>query len=305
MASDPSGVLRPFVSVIIPVFNDARRLRGCLDALEQQTYPADRYEVVVVDNGSTDRPESVVAAHAHAVCVREPRPGSYAARNAGLARAKGEVLAFTDADARPEPGWLEHGVRRLGALEGDGMVGGRLECVFDRQGTPNFAERFDAVTYLRQQHYVERQHFAATANMFATRAVFDRVGGFRADLFSSGDAEWGTRVHRAGFPQAYADDAVVAHRARGSVWKIIALHRRLLGGWFALRSTPALPHHPTSLWQLLNGFPLYPSIWFSMRQHPQVHGRGQALSYYAFSLCLRYVQALEWIRLSLGGRPRR
>jgi glycosyltransferase involved in cell wall biosynthesis len=83
----------PFVSVIIPVFNDAEHLRLCLRALAQQTYPSSCYEVIVVDNGSDDLEaiQAVVAGFGQAIAVLEPTPGSYAARNRGIALAQGEI----------------------------------------------------------------------------------------------------------------------------------------------------------------------------------------------------------------------
>ncbi|WP_406672106.1 glycosyltransferase, partial [Natronospira sp.] len=86
------------VAVIVPVYDDARRLAGCLRALEEQTYPADRYQVLVVDNGSGEDIAGVCRAFPRVRCVSEPRPGSYAARNKGIACTEGEFLAFTDSD---------------------------------------------------------------------------------------------------------------------------------------------------------------------------------------------------------------
>ena len=90
--------MNQFVSVIIPVFNDAERLKICLTALEKQTYPQDYYEVIVVDNGSDENLENVVKQFTQAKLAYYPELGSYAARNHGIALAKGEILAFTDAD---------------------------------------------------------------------------------------------------------------------------------------------------------------------------------------------------------------
>jgi len=87
----------PLVSVIIPVYNDAERLQTCLAKLALQTYSA--YEVMVVDNGSRDllTVQNIVAAYPFAQLLTESIPGSYAARNCGIAQAQGDILAFTDA----------------------------------------------------------------------------------------------------------------------------------------------------------------------------------------------------------------
>ena len=76
-------------------------------------YPADRFDVVVVDNASTEDVAAAVPADERFTLLVEPRRGSYAARNTGLGVARGEVLAFTDADCRPDPDWLTEAVAEL------------------------------------------------------------------------------------------------------------------------------------------------------------------------------------------------
>ena len=100
------------VSVIIPVLNDAPRLRTCLDALESQTFDLP-FEVLVVNNGSSDDPASVLRAFPAARLLHEQQRSSYAARNTGVRQARGEVLAFTDSDCIPAEDWLERVSPRL------------------------------------------------------------------------------------------------------------------------------------------------------------------------------------------------
>ena len=76
--------VRPDISIIIPVFNQGDSLKRCLHALAAQTYPHSRFEVVVVDNGSTSPVAEMVESFPFARCIREQKPGSYAARNASL-----------------------------------------------------------------------------------------------------------------------------------------------------------------------------------------------------------------------------
>ncbi len=97
------NALQPFVSVIIPVYNDAGRLRICLAALHKQTYDSDRYEIIVIDNGSDPSPvmDNLKVEFDNVVYDQELTPGSYAARNKGITIAKGDVIAFTDADCIP------------------------------------------------------------------------------------------------------------------------------------------------------------------------------------------------------------
>src|SRR5207244_1921243 len=120
----------PVASVVIPVFNDRQRLERCLDALEQQTYPAERFEVIVVDNGSTQTLDDLATRY-RIQLGRESRPGAYAARNRGLAMAVGEVIAFTDSDCLPDRDWMERGVAALERAPECGFVAGPID-VFAR-----------------------------------------------------------------------------------------------------------------------------------------------------------------------------
>src|SRR4051812_27832091 len=96
----------PFVSVIVPVFNQSEPLRACLRALNGQTSPRARFEVIVVDNGSTDPVSVPTGSHSTVRVEGESKPGSYAARNRGVAIARGSVIAFTDADCVPAADWV-------------------------------------------------------------------------------------------------------------------------------------------------------------------------------------------------------
>ncbi|KAI9132435.1 glycosyltransferase family 2 protein [Acaryochloris sp. CCMEE 5410] len=206
----------PFVSVIIPVFNDSERLFHCLQALENQTYSGNTYEVIVVDNASDDEVSGVVDPFPHASMILEPQRGSYAARNTGIAIAKGNILAFTDADCIPAPDWIEKGVQSLHNTPNCGLVAGRIEFSYQNPQQPNAIELCDSVLYLQQDLYLKHAKFGATANVFTYKAVFDNVGLFDQTLKSGGDYEWGQRVFKAGYPQVYSAEAYVHHPARHS-----------------------------------------------------------------------------------------
>src|SRR5262249_54253358 len=99
-----SGELWPAVTVIVPVLNGARTIAGTLDSIATQDYPRSQVEAIVVDNGSTDGSRDLVARHALPVrLLFASRRGSAAARNVGIRHASHELLAFTDADCRPDP----------------------------------------------------------------------------------------------------------------------------------------------------------------------------------------------------------
>jgi glycosyltransferase involved in cell wall biosynthesis len=225
----------PTVSVVIPVFNDAARLGYCLAALETQTFPGDKYEVIVVDNNSTDNVKQLVGNFSHAVYVHESRPGSYAARNAGIKCAKGVVVAFTDSDCIPATDWIERGVVRLQQTPNCGLVAGKVNIFFKDPERPTAVELYERINAFRQHDYVRAQRFGATANVFTLRAVLDHVGPFNSDLKSSGDREWGQRVAGAGYSLVYADDVQVSHPARRSLKEFYKKYVRILSGHYDLR----------------------------------------------------------------------
>lgn len=202
----------PFVSVIIPVFNDTERLLRCLEALEQQTYPGDRYEVIVVDNNSDEPIESSVAAFQHVKVLFEAQPGSYAARNCGLAMARGDVFAFTDSDCLPQPGWIANGIRALMRESAD-LAGGQITFEFSSRRTA--AELYDSITHMRNKRDITTRNLAKTANLLVQRHVFEAIGLFPSEVRSGGDVIWTKKATDAQFKLVYAADAEVFHPTRG------------------------------------------------------------------------------------------
>lgn len=200
----------PFVSVIVPVYNDPDGIRNCLEALRSQTYPDDQFEVLVVDNGSTDDTREVIGVFDVELLIEDEIQGSYAARNRGIRNAQGEVLAFTDADCTPDPEWIEAGVEVLEGKVAD-LVGGQVR--FELSAERTAAERFDASVNMRNDMSV-KDGVAKTANLFVRRQVVEEIGVFPESLISGGDVYWTRSTTDAGFELKYAENAIVDHRAR-------------------------------------------------------------------------------------------
>jgi glycosyltransferase involved in cell wall biosynthesis len=230
----------PSVTVIVPVWGDRGELAATMAALAAQEY-AGSFEVLVVDNGNNEALTHTTGRLASVRVVEEPTPGSYAARNAALDFAKGEVLAFTDGDCLPRPDWLAEGVRELLSDPGASFVGGdiRLFPADTRRATA--AELWDCVNGLRQDLYVNEQGWAATANMLTLRSTFDRVGPFQQALQSGGDREWGQRAVSSGVAARFARRAVVDHPARASLTELHTKIRRVTRGDVDRRRTLGIP----------------------------------------------------------------
>ncbi|MCI2239880.1 glycosyltransferase [Paenibacillus sp. TRM 82003] len=208
----------PTVDVVVPVKDDPR-LEACVRALLAQDHPAGKLRILVADNGSRHPRTDLAGLDPRIEFLSEPRPGSYAARNAAVARASGDVLAFTDSDTLPDPSWVSAAVRALDA--GARVVAGRVRVYPRDARRPHPVEAFEVVNAFRQDRTVPRG-FAVTANLVVPREVFDAVGPFDDGLLSGGDAQWCARAVAAGYPLTYVPDAVVRHPARESyaeAWK--------------------------------------------------------------------------------------
>jgi len=225
----------PFVSVIIPVYNDASRLARCLSALEVQTYPAHRYEVIVIDNGSEIPITEAIGRFAHARFEYEPRPGCNFARVTGIKRARGEILAFTDADCLPDPAWIAGGVACFLQTPNCGLVGGFIEVFVEKAIRPTVAEILSTAMHLKQERFMQSGHWAVGANLFTSRRVIEDIGAMNPEIFSSSEVEWGKRIYAAGYSQAYAPNAVVRHPARRSILQLCQRAMRMEYAWKQLR----------------------------------------------------------------------
>lgn len=222
----------PLVSVIVPHYEDLERLGHCLSALEAQV-GAPPFEIVVADNASpcgSDAVERVLAGRARLTIATDKGAGP--TRNAGVAVARGTILAFTDSDCVPEPGWLAAGVA---ALQTADFVGGAMVVLVRDERRMTGAEAFERIFAFNNRRYVEELGFTVTANLFCPRTLFDRVGGFRNGV--SEDLEWCRRATSAGYRIGYAERAVVGHPARRDWKELVRKWSRINAETYALNAT--------------------------------------------------------------------
>ena len=219
---------RPRFSIITPVFEHWHRIPALLDALSRQSRIAD-FELLLVDNGASPF-QGYSGLPAFARILRCEQAGSYAARNAGIAAARGEWLIFTDADCVPDVDWLTGFDEAI--ARGDGkpaLYAGQVRMRPESMESPNVWQIYDMVKGIPQGRYV-RRGFGATANLCVAREVLGRIGVFDSRRFSGGDAELCRRAGQGGYRLSYVPAAVVAHPARDS-WPALATKaRRVKGG---------------------------------------------------------------------------
>ncbi len=191
--------------MIIPVRNGAGSLPPLLESLGRQTLGRERFEVIVVDNASSDDTASVAGAHGANV-VSEPVANRSRARNRGAAAASAPLYAFTDADCIADPGWLE---ALLGCAGAAPLVAGEVRVRVRER--PNAIERFERLWRFGQRTWVE-QGWAATANLLVRRDAFEAIDGFDPSWRHIGeDADFCFRARAGGHSLAFCPAAVVDH----------------------------------------------------------------------------------------------
>lgn len=192
----------PFVSIVVPVCNEERWIEECIRALLAQDYPEDRYEILVVDNNSTDRSAERAAAFPRVRLLRESVQGDFAARNRGIAEARGDILAFTDSDTAPRPGWLRAIVAHMSTTDAVLLIG-HLEFSGDSR-TLEMLEAYEAEKgAFAFSAGIPSIYFGYTCNMAVHRSVFDRLGPF-APVFRNADVVLVRRAVDELSPQALA-----------------------------------------------------------------------------------------------------
>jgi glycosyltransferase involved in cell wall biosynthesis len=217
MTTDAADRLPEF-SIVIPTFNRQARLNQCLTAIAALEYPRDRFEVIVVDDGSPQPAEEIVGRfrdHLDIRYLRRPHEGPAAARNAGARIARGDYLAFTDDDCAPSPGWLRAFAE---ALRGgtDCALGGRTLNALPENTFSQASQHL--ILYLYEYFNVDPHSakFFASNNFAVLRTRFLAVGGFDPSFARAAaeDRELCDRWVGGRGQLVYVADAVVYHAHR-------------------------------------------------------------------------------------------
>jgi glycosyltransferase involved in cell wall biosynthesis len=165
------------ISVVIPVYNTAQYIEKCIKSLLMQNYPKHEYEVIMVDNGSTDGSVDIIKRHPGIRLLVEPKKGSYAARNKGIAHARGKIIAFTDSDCVPDADWLNR--------MDDGVNTPGVKVVLGRRIYPSGSPAFHKLADYEQEKTdyiyhsnIRELYLGYTNNMAVSADMFNEFGLF-------------------------------------------------------------------------------------------------------------------------------
>lgn len=196
----------PFISIIIPVLNGEKHIQLCLDSLFRILYPKEKYEVIVVDNGSTD--DTLTIAKNYGVKIFQiPDVTIAALRNCGAFNAKGGILAFVDSDCVVDEKWLNNAVEcfRLSADNEIGMVGSLVRC----PQNCNWVGKAWDICYEKRSLKGMTDRLGA-ANMLIKREHFERIQGFNENLVTGEDDDLCFRLRKSGY-KIYSDPSITVY----------------------------------------------------------------------------------------------
>lgn len=228
--SDQEKSILPKVSVVVPIYNGENDLPDLINCLKSQTYPIEQVDYFLVDNASSDRTSTIIQNAAQnfpkIYYLAETKiQSSYAARNAGIRAARSEIIAFTDADCRPQPQWLTQLIvpfqdANIGIVAGE-IVGLPGETILEK-----YAEKQDTLS----QKYTLKHPFCPygqTANLAIKKEIFTQIGLFRPYLTTGGDADICWRIQReTDWKIQFAPNAIVQHRHRSTLTEFQSQWRR-------------------------------------------------------------------------------
>lgn len=204
-----------FFSIIIPTYDRPSQLAACLQSLTCLDYPRDRFEVIVVDDGSSVSPESVVAAVGNQLDVTliiQPNAGPASARNTGAKDAKGTFLAFTDDDCMVSPGWLKAFADTL-SRNADMLVGGLTINALPENPFSSASQLLVNYLYKYYEDNAGISRFFTSNNIAVPTTIFNGIGGFEVTRLraTAEDREFCYRWLHHGYRMTYIPEAVVYH----------------------------------------------------------------------------------------------
>jgi glycosyltransferase involved in cell wall biosynthesis len=206
------------ISIVVPVYNGARTIGRCIESLLAQNYPRELFDIIVVENGSTDDTVQVLAAYTHVVTVlRSEERGPAAARNMGIAHSNKEIVAFTDSDCIADPNWLAE-LHKGYLEEGIGGVGGAILPFQhpDRNMYEWFGEQHSPL-----KNFISGEHeflpHLYTANASYRRDVLNQVDSFNPGMITGEDVDLAWRVQlQTNLKLHFTPQAIIYHHHRST-----------------------------------------------------------------------------------------
>lgn len=189
-------ISKPFFSIVVPAYNEEKYLPLCLQSLVSQNFPKTRYEIIVVDNGSTDNTAKIAKKYKVRL-IKEPRKGVAFARQSGFLAARGKIICSTDADCFVPKNWLKKIAATFKKHPKLIAIGGNLDLMH----IDNFFKlmiKFFTPPSLMLDQLFRLGSGLYTPNFAIKKSIFLKIGGFNTSLLTGEDLEISKRARKAG-----------------------------------------------------------------------------------------------------------
>ncbi len=221
----------PLISVVVPALNAEETVEDCIKSLLDQKYPKEKYEIIVVDNESTDNTFKIIKKFRRKIKIfNEIKKGSYCARNRGIKNAKGKIIAFTDSDCIVDKYWLIH-IGKAFKDKNIKLVGGNVRAIDTGTTILKYCDEF---CHTQKLYAGLNMPFFAGANMAVRKNDLMRLNGFNESLKSGGDVELCSRLVNSKKEVSYEEKAIVNHIYRNSIIELMKKHY-CYGRWHKFR----------------------------------------------------------------------
>lgn len=207
---------QPVFSIIVPTYNRPTQLAACIAALARLDYPHDRFEVIIVDDGSALLPDAVIGPFCNRLDIRmlqQTNAGPGAARNRGAGGARGRIFAFTDDDCIPHADWLQKLAIRYASTPDPVIIGGSVLNALPDNPYAMTSQLIVEVGYVYHNSDPDRARFFTANNLAIPADRFHELGGFDVTFgtTASEDRELCGRWQHHGYRMIYAPEVVVEH----------------------------------------------------------------------------------------------
>lgn len=225
------------ISIIIPAFNAENTIADCLDSLLDQTIDRERYEIILVDDGSTDETPNIAKRYSEVRLLTQDNQGPASARNKGARHAKGDIILFTDADCRAAGDWLE---QMTGPFNGHSDIVGvkglyktKQKGVIARFVQLEYEDKYDL---MRKEQYID---FIDTYSAGFRKKIFLEMDGYDTNfpVACAEDVDLSYRLANDGYKMTFVPEAVVYHshpdtlkdylkkKFKFACWRILAVKK--------------------------------------------------------------------------------
>jgi len=209
----------PFVSVIIPVRNRPEEIKACLQSLAGLDYPLEKFEIIVVDDASSDHtPQVIKEFNVHLISLKGNKKASFC-RNLAAQKAKGGILAFIDSDCISHPSWLSD---LIPAFKDPviGAIGGRVDSFFHTSGLDKYEQVKSSLimgNHTKRSRKNENFFYVPSCNLLVKKDLFFKIDGFKEELVVGEDVDLCWRLQDAGYHVEFRPSGKIFHKHRNTI----------------------------------------------------------------------------------------